>query len=235
MPLLRPVVRRVGDAGLRFNGLTTYMSVPDAPSLRPASLLVEVWAYRIGTIDQAFICKKYSINRDSYHLWWGSGANGAIFTILDADGTTERSSGAKFMSPNAWHQLIGAYDGTEVKVYIDLEAGAPLAIATIIPYAAYDINIGRREYTPPLWYLDGLVGLVRKYNRVLTKSERAWNYLHPRRPILDGCVLWLPFDEASGLTAYDQSGYGNNGTLVNAPTWTEGESTRPRLISPRIV
>ena len=28
------------------------------------------------------------------------------------------------------------------------------------------------------------------------------------------------FDEGSGTTAYDSSGYGNHGSLTNAPTWT---------------
>ncbi len=33
----------------------------------------------------------------------------------------------------------------------------------------------------------------------------------------NGLVLWLPGD-VSGTTAYDASGSGNNGTLVNTPT-----------------
>jgi type II secretory pathway pseudopilin PulG len=32
-------------------------------------------------------------------------------------------------------------------------------------------------------------------------------------------VGWWKLDETSGLTAADNSGYGNNGTLVNGPTW----------------
>jgi hypothetical protein len=35
-------------------------------------------------------------------------------------------------------------------------------------------------------------------------------------------VLCLPFDEGSGTTAKDFSGYGNNGTL-NGPTWVDGK------------
>jgi len=36
-------------------------------------------------------------------------------------------------------------------------------------------------------------------------------------------VGYWKFDEGSGTTAYDSSGYGNNGTLVNGPTWTTGK------------
>jgi prepilin-type N-terminal cleavage/methylation domain-containing protein len=45
-----------------------------------------------------------------------------------------------------------------------------------------------------------------------------------------GLVLYLPFDEGSGTTARDLSGFGNNGTLCNeftcgvqGPTWTTGK------------
>ena len=38
--------------------------------------------------------------------------------------------------------------------------------------------------------------------------------------ISDGLVGYWPFDEGSGTTAYDVSGNGNDGTLMNGPTWT---------------
>jgi len=36
-------------------------------------------------------------------------------------------------------------------------------------------------------------------------------------------VGYWKFDEGSGTTANDSSGYGNNGTLYNGPTWTSGK------------
>jgi hypothetical protein len=38
-----------------------------------------------------------------------------------------------------------------------------------------------------------------------------------------GPVLHLKFDESSGTTAFDSSGFGNNGNLMNGPTWTSGK------------
>ena len=37
-----------------------------------------------------------------------------------------------------------------------------------------------------------------------------------------GLVGWWKFDEDSGLIAYDSSGNGNDGTLVNTPAWVNG-------------
>ncbi|MEM5812018.1 MAG: LamG domain-containing protein [Candidatus Aenigmatarchaeota archaeon] len=38
-----------------------------------------------------------------------------------------------------------------------------------------------------------------------------------------GLVGYWPFDEGSGVIAYDLSGYGNNGTLQNGPQWVDGK------------
>lgn len=38
-----------------------------------------------------------------------------------------------------------------------------------------------------------------------------------------GLVGYWPFNEGAGSTAHDASGSGNNGTLVNSPTWTTGQ------------
>jgi len=43
-------------------------------------------------------------------------------------------------------------------------------------------------------------------------------FISPLKPV----ASWS-FDEGSGTTAYDSSGNGNNGTLVNGPTWTTGK------------
>ncbi len=41
-----------------------------------------------------------------------------------------------------------------------------------------------------------------------------------------GLVGYWPLDEGAGLTAYDASGYGDNGTLTNGPTWQTGASCK---------
>jgi hypothetical protein len=49
--------------------------------------------------------------------------------------------------------------------------------------------------------------------------------LNPLTPGLrdKGMIGYWSFDEGAGTTAYDRSGYGNNGTLYNSPTWTTGQ------------
>jgi hypothetical protein len=46
--------------------------------------------------------------------------------------------------------------------------------------------------------------------------------LQPGHPQAQGLVLGLPLSEGGGLTAYDISGRGNNGTLNGGLTWADG-------------
>lgn len=41
-----------------------------------------------------------------------------------------------------------------------------------------------------------------------------------------GLIGYWPFDEGSGTTAYDGSGYSSNGTIVGGPTWQSGSSCK---------
>ena len=41
---------------------------------------------------------------------------------------------------------------------------------------------------------------------------------------LDNLILYLPFDESNGSHAYDSSGNGHHGRLIDQATWTEGKS-----------
>ncbi|MCL5006790.1 MAG: LamG domain-containing protein, partial [Patescibacteria group bacterium] len=43
-------------------------------------------------------------------------------------------------------------------------------------------------------------------------------------PFLHGLVGYWPLNEGSGTTAYDESGWGNEGTIYNSPLWISGIS-----------
>jgi hypothetical protein len=67
------------------------------------------------------------------------------------------------------------------------------------------------------------VGDVRIYNRALSPSEMATIAAAGPQSFSDGITNGLvgewKLNEGSGSTVYDSSGNGDNGTLVNAPTW----------------
>ncbi|MCJ7423777.1 right-handed parallel beta-helix repeat-containing protein [Candidatus Bathyarchaeota archaeon] len=59
-----------------------------------------------------------------------------------------------------------------------------------------------------------------EYSETFNVTLSAQNQTAVNQTGLVGC--WK-FDEGAGTTAYDSSGNGNNGTLVNGPTWAAGK------------
>ena len=45
----------------------------------------------------------------------------------------------------------------------------------------------------------------------------------PEDTLTRGLVGYWAFDEGSGTIAYDSSGFANNGTTTNGPSWTNGK------------
>jgi len=69
-------------------------------------------------------------------------------------------------------------------------------------------------------YFKGIVGEVRIYDRALTTTEIQT--LYQGQDVTGNLRGYWKLDEGSGLTAYDSSGNGNNGTLVHGPVWSTG-------------
>lgn len=80
------------------------------------------------------------------------------------------SSGS--INNNIWHHLVGTYDGSTVKLYIDgTSAGSTAEAGTgVIYYQPGGIAIGRDGDNPGK-YFSGLIQDVRIYNRALSDSE----------------------------------------------------------------
>ena len=68
-------------------------------------------------------------------------------------------------------------------------------------------------------YFNGSIDDVRIYNRALSQAEIT--------SLAPSYVGYWKFDEGSGASATDWSGFGNTGTLVAAPTWTGSSGVAP--------
>ena len=66
----------------------------------------------------------------------------------------------------------------------------------------------------------GLAAITSARKPAYFQTNQLAHLNHPRYRDLVG--HWI-MNESGGLTAYDISGNGNNGTLTNGPTWTQGQ------------
>ena len=71
----------------------------------------------------------------------------------------------------------------------------------------------------------GVVTGISVGTTTITATYNGQTYNATVQVVMDTSLkAWYQFDETSGTTAADSSGYGNNGTVINGATWTAGNS-----------
>jgi hypothetical protein len=133
---------------------------------------------------------------------------------------------------NTWNHVVGTYDGTSQKIYVDGVLRNTVSLTGTINTSSNDALVGLYNYGD--YCLTGNVGAVRVYNKALSAVEVAQNYEAQKSKfantiVQQGLVLNLdagnPYSYAgAGTTWIDVSGNSNNGTLINSPTYSSDNS-----------
>ncbi|WP_188148855.1 glycoside hydrolase family 2 TIM barrel-domain containing protein [Haloferax sp. AS1] len=125
------------------------------------------------------------------------------------------------LSPGEWYTASFVVAESELRVYVDGDRvgttahGFSSLPSTEIPlYIGY--NAGDGTHGTPV------VDAFRVFDTALTDAEVATGF----ETVPASAVAWLPFDTTSGGTTPDQSGAGNDGTLVGDPTAVSGRDGR---------
>lgn len=227
------VVRDMGTA-LRFDGIDDYVEVPDVDI--PASTFqdgftLSAWINpkSFGENGNGFIFDKSTST---------AAANGFHFRVRDdwrvAGGVTNGNqySSNDLLSPNKWAfvamsatkngstSLINFYVNGVLSSTANQTGGNLAGIVT-----TNALRIGNRAAATDRTF-DGTIDEPRIWNRALTPTEIQNLYLNNIVP-QDGLVAEYLFDEATGTTAIDSSGNGNDGTITGA-TYTTDTPLRPR-------
>ncbi|MEK7786755.1 MAG: Ig-like domain-containing protein, partial [Chloroflexota bacterium] len=204
--------------GLVLAGTDDYVSVPDAPSLNPAAVTVEAWAKFDSLADRPHLVGK------------GTGSQGAYWLVVETNGTPRffyTKSGETWSAvngaagdivPGAWYHFAGVYDGTNATIYVNGVAKGTVVNAGTL--ATTDPN--------PVWFgrnsggtdsFAGMLDEVRIWNVARTAAELQAAMNTPLTGAEAGLAGYWRLDEGAGLTAVDRTTNGNDGSLVNGPTW----------------
>jgi hypothetical protein len=131
------------------------------------------------------------------------------------------------INPSSWNFAVLSYDQSNLKLYINGTEQDSYATTTAITTNSDPLKIGSSAFA--------LIDDVRIYNRTLSTSEIKALYQNPTGSkvrlasgsndmVTDGLVGLWSFDGAdmdfSTNTAFDRSGNGNHGTLMNMSTTT---------------
>ncbi|MBU1997851.1 MAG: LamG domain-containing protein, partial [Candidatus Omnitrophica bacterium] len=177
---LTPDVNFVDPYSLDFNGTSDYVRVPSDELLNLTRFTVAFWMYADTDSDTASveqpICKAVSGSNDSanYVFAWSHSSASVQNSFHFYDGSSwEVAQIVTTMNSQTWYHVVGTYDGTNLKVYLngaleDTEpAGDPIT-------GNYDLFLGSgQDSNNPGDYFEGKVDDVRIYDRALSAAEIA--------------------------------------------------------------
>ena len=222
---------KYGSGSFALDGFNDTFVIPTTSELNlsgATEMTVSLWV----DLDNVNVTDTF----DTLFMWEdrNEGDGNEIFRIdaQEVSGTTWRPSMTVFTTGSGslinsvstinlnynsgYHQIVGTYDGANIRLYVDgeLAASTPHSGVLRTPQdGALNVNymIGSGEVTRQR-YADGHIDDVRLYNRALDENEVKALYKS------NSLLAHWKLDETSGTTAADSSGNGYTGTLSGSMT-----------------
>ena len=223
-------VDRLGNpnSAYAFDGVSSFITVPDSPSLRIANdITVVCWLkFSQTNLDVRFVGKGADCGRN-YGLWglWKSGF--WMFQQFPPEGgcvgcQENTASTVPAVQIGRWYQMVGVRSGNVSRLYLD---GILLEYADAHPEncsaSTYTGNepliIGAPGYASPLLnFMQGSLDEIRIYNRALSSNEVAQLYAIESGPRVDLIKAVKPsFSNLTLGTNYQLQLSGNLNTWTN--------------------
>ena len=149
---------------ITLNGTNQYIQFGRKTYKNGNNIGVAFWFIKPNTSESL----KFFLSCSDFDVWTQTGTAGIAISLP----STNSASGS--ITQNTWVHLVGTYDGTNIKVYIN-------SILTEIQYHPGNIYNSDRYLTLGLWsssYWGGSIDDLFIYNKALTQSEvnQLYNY-----------------------------------------------------------
>lgn len=224
LPKRLPDELKFSNYALSFNG-TNYVDCGNAIAIISA-ISLGMWIN--PTINNSW-------NQDSVitkmlavapYLVWKIGLTNTGKVVLDvrANSVNQQSVTSATISTGVYSFIVGTFDGRYMKIYINgvLDAGSVVDLGGVYPiddavadtYIGYDLANDR--------YFKGIIDEPQVLPLALSSDIILSIYYRGCAQRELGARIVLRLEENGGLVANDESGYGNNGSLLPAltpPVW----------------
>jgi len=198
-------------------------------------ITVSAWIYPTEHVDWAKVfIKTWATNVDPYSIFeLTTYSTGTYFNVTNASNSSQRAStGGQPLG--TWTHLVGTYDGSNIKLYVDGVLKDTTAQTGLIKTNDQDVYIGYNHFYVPQSF-KGRIDEVGLWNKALTQSEitNLYNSGDGLTYGADGPVN-EPFggnvDLPTDLVSYwkldgnpvDEAGI-NNGTVIGATSTDSGK------------
>jgi hypothetical protein len=211
---------KFGNGG-GFDGYNDYINVGNDSSLSlSGAMSICTWMYAVDIPagDENLIVTNWSGSELHYGFSAAESNELAFYWSPNGSDFEVHETYTDVVSEDQWYHVCAVrVNEDNVKIYVD---GAEMPVTSggdySIPSSAGDTTISENT---DAW--EGQLDELRIYNRALSPVEVRALYEWAPGPVLE-----LKFDELTGTTTYDTSGYGNDGVFVtqaSSPRWTQGK------------
>jgi len=162
------------------NQTQSYVSVGNYGLLNPTRITVHAWFYRTSTTSgEPGVTKRHlGNNSNNFFLGTGSSPNGMFSFIAYTVATTLTAESSTNFTTNEWHQVVGTYDGSNARLWVDRANTATAAGSGILNGNAFpNLVIGSDFQVAGYW--NGRIASVVIWNRALSSAEIVELYTNP--------------------------------------------------------
>jgi len=166
----------------------------------------------------------FAVNSDNF----ASAPRKLSFGVNLGGGNYASATGSTDITLNAWHHVVGTWDGTNVTIYLDgVQDGTGSGTGTVQD-AATQVHIGERLTCGSFEeWVEGNIDDVRFWSTGRTQTQVLANMYTELTGTEPGLYAYWKFDEGIGQVAGDSGANGFNGMLGsttgvdgNDPAWT---------------
>jgi Concanavalin A-like lectin/glucanases superfamily len=194
-----------------------YVSVPHSASINlGATFTMEAWV-RYSGVNVTIL------DKGDYDFLWQLNTDPLLNTNSLRMGFYTKNTGAWSYSTgivpqNTWTHVAITLNAGTLTFYINGVASGTASVT--FSQDNQPMNIGRQQPTfCACNHFNGTMDELRLWNVVRTPAQMLTNMNSTIPTNSAGLVAYYKFDEGTGSTTADATGNGNNGTLVNSPTW----------------
>jgi len=220
------------DGAYQFDGLDDFIDLGNDESINPTEAMSLVAWYKpesfVGVGNNAIIDKGYFSHVDPYYQYH-LGVTGdsytppAKFTFCESVGgeLSFVKTEASFWEADNWYFLVGTYDGSYVKLYVNGELIGSESASGSIDY--YGQNAYIAKFSNVDSFTPGTIDDIRIYDRALSESEIQQLYNPPISPTTTWAKTYGGISDDESHASHSLQVKADGGYIVAGETSSFGE------------
>jgi hypothetical protein len=169
-----PTFSSANGGSIVFNGTNNYINLGNTNSLKPSTITLSAWIKTSVTASYKSVIEKDKSPWISTALHLSNGVPTFFIGYTNSPPYSVSIGYNQNVSDGNWHQIVGTYDNSNLRLYIDGIEVASSGSNVSILYSNANFMIG--FHSENFSYFNGLIPNAMVYNRALTASEVLQNY-----------------------------------------------------------